>query len=69
MDICFHFVFFPRLACRMDELFTLHVHHGRHFMWDPQVYVGGTVDIVDNYDPNKWSKVEIESICREFGYT
>ena len=38
-------------------------------MWDPQVYVGGTVDIVDNCDPDKWSKVEIESICREFGYT
>ena len=53
----------------MDELFTLHVHHGGHFMWGPQVYVGGTVDIVDNCDPDKWSKVETESICREFGYT
>ena len=31
-------------------------------MLDPQVYVGGTVDIVDNCDPDKWSKVEIESI-------
>ena len=30
--------------------------------------MGGTVDIVDNYDLDKWSKVEIESICREFGY-
>ncbi|KAL0011416.1 hypothetical protein SO802_006524 [Lithocarpus litseifolius] len=55
--------------CWMDEHFTLHVHHGGHFTWDPQVYVGGTVDIVDNCDPDKWSKVEIESICREFGYT
>ena len=53
----------------MDELFTLHVHHGGHFMWNPQVYVGGTVDIVDNCDPDKWSKVEIKSICRELGYT
>nr|POF10002.1 hypothetical protein CFP56_39950 [Quercus suber] len=53
----------------MDELFTLHVHHGGHFMWDPQVYVGGTIDIVDNCNPDKWSKVEIERICREFGYT
>ena len=53
----------------MDECFTLHVHHGRHFIWDPQAYVGGTIDIVENYDPNKWSKVEIESICRDFGYT
>ena len=38
-------------------------------MWDPQVYVGGTVNIMDNCDPDKWSKVEIKSICREFGYT
>nr|POF04630.1 hypothetical protein CFP56_39164 [Quercus suber] len=53
----------------MYECFTLHVHNGRHFTWDPQAYVGETVDIVENYDPNKWSKVEIESICRDFGYT
>nr|POE60375.1 hypothetical protein CFP56_33299 [Quercus suber] len=38
-------------------------------MWNPQVYVGGTIDIVYNCDPDKWSKVEMESICREFGYT
>ena len=31
--------------------------------------MGGTVDIVENCDPDKWSKVEIESICRDFGYT
>ena len=53
----------------MDECFTLHVHHGRHFMWDPQAYVGGTVDIVENCDSDKWLKVEIESICKDFGYT
>ena len=53
----------------MDKCFTLHVHHGGHFTWDPQAYVGGTVDIVDNYDPDKWSKVKIKSICRDFGYT
>lgn len=41
---------------------------GGHFMRDPQVYVGGTVDIMDNCDSDKWSKVEVESICREFGY-
>ena len=52
----------------MDELFNLHVHNGRHFTWDPQVYMGGTVNIVDNYNPDKWSKVEIESIYREFRY-
>ena len=32
------------------------------------MYVGGTVNIVDNYNPNKWSKIEIESIYREFRY-
>ena len=31
--------------------------------------MGGTVDQVENCDPNRWSKVEIESICRDFGYT
>jgi len=33
------------------------------------VYVGGTIDQVDNCYLDRWSKVEIESICREFGYT
>ena len=31
--------------------------------------VGGEVDVVDNCDPDKWSKVEIEGICRDLGYT
>ena len=31
--------------------------------------MGGTVDIVENCDPDKWSKVEIKSICRDFAYT
>ena len=30
---------------------------------------GGDVGIVDGCDPDKWSKVETESICKEFGYT
>ena len=29
----------------------------------------GTVNVVDNCDPDRWSKVEIEGICRDFGYT
>ena len=53
----------------MDECFTLHVHYGGHFTWDRQAYMGGTVDIVENCDPDKWSKVEIKSICRDFGLT
>ena len=31
--------------------------------------MGGEVGIVDNCDPNEWSKVEIEAIYRDFGYT
>ena len=30
--------------------------------------VEGEVDVVDNCDPGKWSKVEIEGVCRDFGY-
>ena len=29
----------------------------------------GAIDVVDNCDPERWSKVEIKSICRDFGYT
>ena len=29
----------------------------------------GAVGVVDGYDPDKWSKVEIESIHKDFGYT
>ena len=31
--------------------------------------VGGEVNVVDNYDLDKWSKVEIEGIYRDFKYT
>ena len=53
----------------MSELFSLFVHYGGYFTDNPQKYVGGKVDIVDNCDPDRWSKTEIEGICREFGYT
>ena len=53
----------------MDELFSISVHHGSHFAENGQKYVGGAVDVVDNYDPKRWSKIEIESICKDFGYT
>ena len=56
-------------ACRIYELFTLYVHHGGYFDVNPQKYVGVEVGVVDDCDPDKWSKVEIESIYREFGYT
>nr|POE82997.1 hypothetical protein CFP56_42942 [Quercus suber] len=53
----------------MDELFSISVHHGGHFIKNDQKYVGGAVDVIDNCDPKRWSKVKIESICRDFGYT
>ena len=52
----------------MDELFSISVHHGGHFTENGRKYVGGTVNVVDNCDPDRWSKVEIKSICRDFGY-
>ena len=45
------------------------MHHGGNFSENFEDYVGGDVGIVDGCDPDKWSKVEIESICKEFGYT
>ena len=57
------------LASRMDDLFSISVHHGGYFTENPKTYVGGKVNVVDNCDSNKWSKVEIEGICRDFGYT
>nr|POE64329.1 hypothetical protein CFP56_49869 [Quercus suber] len=53
----------------MSELFSLSVHYGEYFSDNPRKYVGGKVDVVDNCDPDRWSKIEIEGICREFGYT
>ena len=53
----------------MDELFSISVHHGGHFTENGRKYVGGAVDEIDNCDLERWSKVEIESICSDFGYT
>nr|POE68334.1 hypothetical protein CFP56_34353 [Quercus suber] len=47
----------------------MHVHHGRQFTENLEEYVGGEVGVVDNCHPDEWFKVEIEAICREFGYT
>ena len=64
-----HFLIEVVLACRMDNLFSISMHHGGYFTENPKTYVGGEVDVVNNCDPDKWSKVEIEGICRYFGYT
>ena len=53
----------------MDELFSISVHHGGHFTENGRKYERGAVDVVDNCDPDRCSKVEIKSICRDFGYT
>ena len=53
----------------MGELFSMTVHHGGYFTDNPQEYVGGKVDLVDNCDLDRWSKVEIEGIYRNFEYT
>ena len=45
------------------------MHHGGNFSENFEDYVGGDGEIVDGCDPDKWSKVKIESICKEFGYT
>ena len=45
------------------------MHHGGYFNENPKEYVRGDVGEVDDYDPDKWSKVEIKAICKEFGYT
>ena len=53
----------------MDDLFSISVHHNDYFIENPKTYVGGKADVVDNCNPDKWSKVEIEGICRDFRYT
>ena len=52
----------------MDESFILYMHHGGHFSENYQEYVGVDRGIVDGCDLDKWFKVEIESIYKEFGY-
>lgn len=43
-----------------DQYFSFEVHHGGHFVWNPQVaYVGGKVDYVDEFDPARLSLFDI----------
>lgn len=60
VDYMFH-------ACRLDEFFTLYVHHGGYFDENPKKYVGREAELVDDCNPDKWSKVEIEAIYKDFG--
>ena len=61
--------FWGYFACRTDKLFSISVHHGHHFTENGRKYVRGVVNVVDNCDLERWSKVEIEGIYRDFGYT
>ena len=51
----------------MNELFSISVHHDDHFIENPKKC--GTVDVVDNCDPKRWSKVELKGIYKDFRYT
>ena len=51
------------------QYFTMNVHHGGYFTLNPRQYMGGAVGIVDNCNAKMCSKCEIESICKQFGYT
>ena len=53
----------------MDELFSISVHHGGYFTQNPRKCAGGVVEVIDNCDLERWSKVDIEGICRDFRYT
>ncbi|KAH7849908.1 hypothetical protein Vadar_024820 [Vaccinium darrowii] len=52
----------------MDELFTVEIHHQGHFVENPVRYVEGFVNHVDDCDPEKWSKLEVEDIVERLGY-
>ncbi|KAH7849317.1 hypothetical protein Vadar_016185 [Vaccinium darrowii] len=52
----------------MDELFTVVIHHQGHFLENPIRYVEGFVNHVDDCDPEKWSKLEVEDIVERLGY-
>ena len=76
LTVWFGFVFIKikysinNFSCMQDgRAFTLYVHYDGHFSENYQEYVGGEVGVVDGCDPNKWFKVEIKSICKDFGYT
>ena len=52
----------------MDNLFSLVLYHGGHFVNNLRGYEEGMKTVFDKCDPKKWLKIEIDSIVRELGY-
>ena len=48
----------------MDNLFCLVLYHGGHFVNNLHGYEGGVKNVFDKCDPEKWSKIEIDSMVR-----
>jgi hypothetical protein len=52
----------------MDNFFSLVLYHDGHFVNNLHGYEGGMKTVFDKCDPEKWSKIEIDSMVRELGY-
>ena len=52
----------------MDNLFSLVLYHGSHFVNILCGYEGGVKTVFDKCDLEKWSKIEIDSMVRDLGY-
>ncbi|KAE9454419.1 hypothetical protein C3L33_13702, partial [Rhododendron williamsianum] len=53
----------------MGHFFTVEIHHGGLFVENPTRYVRGVVNHVNDLDSDKWSKLEMEEIVVNLGYT
>ena len=52
----------------VDLRFTFEIHHGGHFVWNPNlVYLDGSVSVINEVGPNRLSLFEIQDICGELG--
>ena len=52
------------LHAGMDNLFSLVLYHGSHFVNILCGYEGGVKTVFDKCDLEKWSKIEIDSMVR-----
>ena len=52
----------------VDLNFIFEIHHGGSFVWNPNlVYLGGSISIIDEVDPDKLIYFEIRDMCGELG--
>ena len=52
----------------VDLRFTFEIHHGGHFVWNPNlVYLDGSVSVINEVGPDRLSLFEIQDICGELG--